>query len=779
MDNNKSNDENNNNLQDHNNNNNQRPLRSSFRRRVEEIQRVEERRQRPGRLFAARPVRAQEEEEEEEERAEGASAHLSPPASPLHHPSPAPAASPPSSEGFSTPPSRRPLKPLSNAPLHMRILALSASRYALGPQKNLWWGRFQPKANLTAYELYWCELVEQSHVPVLTHPSNVLSVQPSVSFALSARGLTPITATCMLDNFKPSRVSEYRVVFYNGDANSAADSRQYHLGTYHVRLNGEEEFFPDSTQPEVTVHGRRFTFPVFEVTIDRRFSNNIVYYCALELGAPGTTGGLKYNNDENNNNPHNHNNNNNQRPLRASFRRRIEEIQRVEERRQRPGRLFAARPVRAQEEEEEEKERAEGASAHHSPSMPTSNGFNTPPCRPPKPLPNAPGGPSHRAAAPSPPSPLAPSPPRQTPSPPRPTPSPRLQTPSPTRRAPLQQLPSDLTTTEEHIQIVTNPLQRILVGELAGITDDVLLNAIGDLPEGFPIRVTDEERARWAREFRLQQSLMTQPNWCRQNGWCTHVSAEGNGIANIRRHNNLARGTGPHCLEKTMTARCIFCPYKCAHKKNLVEHYIPTSPPPFTGTSRITNFFRRFHHASSPATQAIAKCPRGPSHRAAAPSPPSALAPPSPPLSPAAASPSPLQPMPSPPRQTPSPPRPTPSPRRQTPSPPRRAPLQQLPSDLTPTAEHRDLPEGFPIRVTDEERARWAREFRLQRSLMTEVNRCRQNGWCTHVAAENNGIANSRRHNNLARGTGPHCLGKEMTARCIFCPYKCAHKKSL
>ncbi|KAH9410112.1 hypothetical protein TYRP_009865 [Tyrophagus putrescentiae] len=164
-----------------------------------------------------------------------------------------------------------------------------------------WWSRlvkvvdrFQPKANLTAYELYWCELVEQSHVPVLTHPSNVLSVQPSVSFALSARGLTPITATCTLDNFSPSRVSEYRVVFYNGDANSAADSRQYHLGTYHVRLNAEEEFIPDSAQPEVTVHGRRFTFPVFEVTIDRRFSNNIVYYCALELGAPGTTGGLKY-----------------------------------------------------------------------------------------------------------------------------------------------------------------------------------------------------------------------------------------------------------------------------------------------------------------------------------------------------------------------------------------------------------------------------------------------------------------------------------------------------
>lgn len=123
------------------------------------------------------------------------------------------------------------------------------------------------------------------------------------------------------------------------------------------------------------------------------------------------------------------------------------------------------------------------------------------------------------------------------------------------------------------MQIVTHPLQRILVGELGGITDDVLLNAIGDLPEGFPIRVTDEERARWAREFRLQRSLMTEPNRCRQNGWCTHVASENNGIANIRRHNNLARGTGPHCLGKEMTARCIFCPYKCAHKKSLVEHY--------------------------------------------------------------------------------------------------------------------------------------------------------------------------------------------------------------
>ena len=146
---------------------------------------------------------------------------------------------------------------------------------------------FQPKANLTAYELYWCELVEQSHVPVLTHPSNVLSVEPSVNFELSARGVTPITATCTLDNFKATNEREYSVVFYN------AGQHVYRLGTYRVRLGAEEEFIPDSTQPEVTVHGRRFTFPVFEVTIDRRFTD-LVYYCALELADTSSAGVKQY-----------------------------------------------------------------------------------------------------------------------------------------------------------------------------------------------------------------------------------------------------------------------------------------------------------------------------------------------------------------------------------------------------------------------------------------------------------------------------------------------------
>ena len=60
-------------------------------------------------------------------------------------------------------------------------------------------------------------------------------------------------------------------------------------------------------------------------------------------------------------------NNNNNQPLRASIRRRFEYIRRVEKLRQRPGQLFATRPIRTPEEEEEEKE-GEETPVHHSPS---------------------------------------------------------------------------------------------------------------------------------------------------------------------------------------------------------------------------------------------------------------------------------------------------------------------------------------------------------------------------------------------------------------------------
>lgn len=152
--------------------------------------------------------------------------------------------------------------------------------------------RFEPRANLTAYQLYWCELIEQSTKPApLAHTSNIQSLQPSVNFSMPVRG-APFTATCEVSNFNPATVQEYSVVFYNADS-SLSTLRVYHLGTYHARQGAELEFIPDSTQPEVTVHGSRFNFPLFEISVDRRF-NNIVYYCALELGPVGSSTGLKY-----------------------------------------------------------------------------------------------------------------------------------------------------------------------------------------------------------------------------------------------------------------------------------------------------------------------------------------------------------------------------------------------------------------------------------------------------------------------------------------------------
>ncbi|KAH9402216.1 hypothetical protein TYRP_016271 [Tyrophagus putrescentiae] len=65
-------------------------------------------------------------------------------------------------------------------------------------------------------------------------------------------------------------------------------------------------------------------------------------------------------------------NNNNSQPLRASIRRRVKDIRRVEELRQRPGRLCAARPIKAHEKEEKEKEKEETPVHHSPPPSPTT-----------------------------------------------------------------------------------------------------------------------------------------------------------------------------------------------------------------------------------------------------------------------------------------------------------------------------------------------------------------------------------------------------------------------
>lgn len=55
---------------------------------------------------------------------------------------------------------------------------------------------------------------------------------------------------------------------------------------YRVKVGFVEEFILDPSQPEVVVHGKRFTFPVFEIILGQRF-NYFNYYCALEIEATG------------------------------------------------------------------------------------------------------------------------------------------------------------------------------------------------------------------------------------------------------------------------------------------------------------------------------------------------------------------------------------------------------------------------------------------------------------------------------------------------------------
>ena len=116
-------------------------------------------------------------------------------------------------------------------------------------------------------------------------------------------------------------------------------------------------------------------------------------------------------------------------------------------------------------------------------------------------------------------------------------------------------------------------LQRTTVEELGGITNEVLLGAMTALPADFPLQLSNEQRARFAREF-LAVMEARQPVGnkmaCIRDSWCT-ITPEN--TTNQGQHfNQVPAKGGPHVEGKELLFRCPVCPFRSSLKRSVVRH---------------------------------------------------------------------------------------------------------------------------------------------------------------------------------------------------------------
>ena len=115
-------------------------------------------------------------------------------------------------------------------------------------------------------------------------------------------------------------------------------------------------------------------------------------------------------------------------------------------------------------------------------------------------------------------------------------------------------------------------MQRCKVEEL-GDGDEALLAAMVELPADFPLQLSNEQRARFAREF-LAVMEARQPVGnkmaCIRDSWCT-ITPEN--TTNQGQHFNLvpAKG-GPHVEGKALLFCCPVCPFRASLKRSVIRH---------------------------------------------------------------------------------------------------------------------------------------------------------------------------------------------------------------
>ncbi|KAH9390587.1 hypothetical protein TYRP_022914 [Tyrophagus putrescentiae] len=115
-------------------------------------------------------------------------------------------------------------------------------------------------------------------------------------------------------------------------------------------------------------------------------------------------------------------------------------------------------------------------------------------------------------------------------------------------------------------------LQRVTMAEL-GQSDAALLDAMVALPADFPLQLSDEQRARFAREF-LALMEAREPVGkkiaCIRDSWCT-ITPEN--TTNQGQHFNQDPASGgPHVEGKALLYCCPVCPFRASLKRSVIRH---------------------------------------------------------------------------------------------------------------------------------------------------------------------------------------------------------------